>query len=600
MSFDGIVTGAVARQLHKMLAGARIEKIYQPESDEIVLHCHAGRDKHKLYLSCSSNHARIHLTSLSDSNPQSPTAFCMLLRKHLQGGRIASVQQKDSERIVEIFVDTVNELGFAVNKKIIAEIMGKHSNIVLVDLTTNKIIDSIKRISIDVNRYRQLLPGLPYVYPPSQNKLNCYGLTQAAFCEALGGDAPVTPKALMSAVCGISPTFAEELCLRTTAATSATAACTPVQPTAYLDKPCSSLTAAQVWPVLSATLQQIEQNSNPCAVYVDEQRGPVEFHAMPLLGYAGCQELLFDDISAACDFFYSHRASSNRVRQKTGDLTRTVDAMLQKLYLKKKRLSEDLLAAEQSETYRLYGELLTVNMHLLSPGMETVRVLNYYDNSQLAIPLDKKLSPVRNAQRYFKLYAKSKTALREKRIQLDEAQQDLEYLESVSIFIQQAHTFEAVESIRQELTELGYLKKRRQTGKPARTKPTPYTYTTSDGFRVAAGHNNKENDYLTFKLADKRDIWLHTKDIPGSHVILYTEGRSPSETALREAAAIAAWHSKAQTSENVPVDYVTVRHVKKPGGAKPGMVIFTDNRTLYVDPALPKPQAEDAPQAKRD
>ena len=570
MSFDGIVTGAVARQLHSCLLGAKIEKVYQPEGDEIVIHCHAGREKHKLYMSSHSSHSRVHLTSGADSNPPNPSAFCMLLRKHLQGGRIASVEQKESERIIEISVDTVNELGFTVNKKLIAEIMGKHSNIILVDLTTGKIIDSIKRVSIDINRYRQLLPGLPYVYPPSQNKLNAYELTEETFCAALIDKEPLGPKALMNAICGVSPTFATEVCHRATSGR---------------DLP---LTAAQTWPVFRQMMDQILEGTLQASVYVDPQRGPVEFHAVPLLSYAGAEEHLFSDISAACDYYYGNKESSNRVRQKTNDLTRTVDAMLQKLYLKKKRLSEDLLDAEKADNYRLYGELLMANMHMIQAGMDKVTVLNYYDNSQITIPLDVKLSPSRNSQRYYKLYAKAKTAVKEKQLQLEDTQQDLDYLESVATFIDQAETYESVEAIRQELTELGYLKRRKITGKPVKTKLKPYEYTTSDGFRVSAGHNNKENDYLTFKLADKKDIWFHTKDIPGSHVVLYTDGHEVTETALFEAAAIAAHHSKGQSSENVPVDYVPIRHVKKPNGAKPGMVIFTNNRTLYVNPALPK------------
>lgn len=574
MSFDGIVTGAVARQLNRRLLGARIEKIYQPESDEIVLHCHLGREKYKLYLSSNSAHCRVHLTETTYSNPPSPSAFCMLLRKHLQGGRIAGIEQKDSDRILEISVDTVNELGFSVNKMLIAEIMGKHSNIVLIDFHTKKIIDSIKRVSIDINRHRQLLPGLPYVYPPSQEKRNAYSLTKEDFLEALKQKNPLTPRDLVNTVCGVSPTFAEEVCFR-----------------AQKEKD-APLTASQVWPVFSQMMEQILSEQGPAAVYADSRRGPVEFHALPLLSYVGSQQYLFKDISSACDYYYSHKASSNRVRQKAYELAKAVDAMLQKLYLKKKRLAEDLLEAEHSERYRLFGELLTANLHKIQPGMSQVTVQNYYDNTPLTIPLEQKLSPSRNSQRYFKLYAKAKTAVKEKQIQLDETQQDLDYLESISTFLQQAETCEAAEAIRQELTELGYLKKRKQSGKPVRMKMKPFSYTTSDGFCVFAGHNNKENDYITFQLADKRDLWLHTKDIPGSHVILHTQGQKATETALREAASIAAFHSKGRESENVPVDYVPLRHVKKPNGAKPGMVIFTNNRTLYVNPCLPQTEEE--------
>lgn len=556
-----MVTGAVAHQLNSVLAGGKIEKIYQPEADEIIMNIHAGRDNHKLYISSNSSHARIHLITETTSNPLNPMGFCMLLRKHLQGGRITAVMQKDSERIVEILVDTINELGFSVNKKLIVEIMGKHSNIIVVDIASGKIIDSIKRISIDVNRYRQLLPGQPYVYPPSQGKVPYYGITEVqveAFIENAGGNAA---KALMSNIQGISPLIAEEIVYQ------------------------AGRREKSLYNVLRSFTDRIGSEKPEPRVYLQEDGTPFDFHLFPLGTISGYYtEKKFTDISEALSYYYSNKSSSNRIRQKSSDLDRAVANSLDKLYLKKQRLSEDLLKAENSDIYRLYGELLTANMHQIKQGASQAEVLDYYTNETVSIPLDPRFSPIQNAQRYYKKYSKAKTAVTEKNIQLEEANSDIAYLESVLSYIEKASSVEEIEELRLELAEGGYLRRRKNSFKPNRSKPAPFQYTTSDGFRVLVGRNNKENDILTFKTASGKDIWFHTKDIPGSHVILFTEGKSISETAIFEAAAVAAYHSKGRESENVPVDYTQVRHVKKPNGAKPGMVIFTDNKTVYVNP----------------
>ncbi len=570
MSFDGMVTGAVAHQLSSKLTGGKIEKIYQPEADEIILNVHSGRENYKLYISSNSSHARIHMITEATSNPMNPMGFCMLLRKHLQGGRITSICQKDSERIVEISVDTMNELGFSVNKKLIIEIMGKHSNIIVVDIASNRIIDSIKRISIDVNRYRQLLPGQQYVYPPSQGKVPYYGLTFSqveSFIENAGDN---TAKALMSNIQGISPLIAEEIVYQAGQLTSAQT---------------DSIPATAFSSVLDRFVEQISTDNPSPRVYLQEDGIPFDFHLFPLRTISDYyKELSFSDISEAITYYYSNKSSSNRIRQKSSDLDRAVGNSLDKLYLKKQRLSEDLLKAENSDIYRLYGELLTANLHQIKQGVSQTEVLDYYKNENVTIPMDPRLSPIQNAQRYYKKYSKSKTAITEKNIQLKEANTDIAYLESVLAYIEKATSIEEIEELRQELVEGGYLRRRKNNFKPGKSKPAPYQYTTSDGFRVLVGRNNKENDILTFKTASGKDIWFHTKDIPGSHVILFPDGKSITETSIFESAALAAYHSKGRESENVPVDYTQVRHVKKPSGAKPGMVIFVDNKTVYVNP----------------
>ena len=578
MAFDGLITRAVAFELNETLKGGKIEKIYQPEAEELIFHIHSKSGDSKLYISSASSHARIHLITQNIDNPASPPAFCMLLRKYLQGGRIASITQKDWERVFDFEIETMGEMGFPQTKYLTVEIMGKHSNIILWDKATGKIIDSIKRISFDLSRVRQLLPGNPYTYPPTQGKMPITEVT-LSFLESLIATETVASeedhlsKALLNNVQGISPAIADQLASQS-----------------------------------AAGLQQLESNidyiakalegRHPLEPVVYEKEGtPVEFHVFPLFAQEDFYDKKsFKTVSEMLEYYYTNKASSNRTKQKNEDLSRSLKAALQKLYLKKQRLSEDLLAAEKADIYRLYGELLTANIHNVKTGQEKVDLNNYYDNSTLTVPLDIKLSPVQNAQSYFKKYGKAKTALKEKKSQLEEVQSDIIYLESVAAFIEQAGSPEEAEAIRTELVEGGFLRHRKNKFQTKKVKAAPHSYTIGQelsrgqGFKVMAGRNNKDNDMLTFKTASRTDIWLHTKDIPGSHVILFTGGLSPEdlpEGVISEAAAIAAYHSKGQTSENVPVDYVQVRHVKKPAGARPGMVIFTNNKTIWVDPALP-------------
>lgn len=554
MAFDGIITYAVVKELQDKICLGKIEKVYQPENDELVFHIHTKKGNVKLYASVNSARACLHFIDENLPNPPAPLAFCMLLRKHLQGGRIVSIEQRGCERIVEISLETLNELGFTVSKKLIFEIMGKHSNIVLTDVSTGKIIDSIKHVSIDVNRARQLLPGMEYQYPPAQDKISFKEIS-AEELDALAPDG----KAILSRVGGISPAFARELAGRKDRA-------------AYLQK----------------LVEEIKSGAYIPRVYTDEARAPQEFYITDLSEYEdAAQRLDFSSLSSCIAYYFANKASSSRLKQKSHDLVRTVSGLLDKLYLKKQRLSEDLLKAENSEDLRLYGELLTASMHSIRQGDRWAEVTNYYDGSTVKIPLDPRYTPAKNAQLYFKRYGKSKTAVKEKQIQLTETEEELRYLESVLAYLNNCGELEEIEALRTELTETGYLRRRKTGFKEKKYKPAPHQYTTTDGFTVLVGRNNKENDLLTLRTAAKTDVWLHTKDIPGSHVIVQTGGKEITETALREAAAIAAYHSKGRQSGNVPVDYVKVKYVKKPAGAKPGMVIFTNNKTIWVDPALP-------------
>lgn len=568
MAYDGIITYAIARELSDRITLGKIEKVYQPASEEILMHIHTRNGNVKLFMSCNSQSARVCLTKGSYTNPEQPPAFCMLMRKHLQGGRITELRQRESERIIEMDIEALNELGFTVSRRLIIEIMSKHSNIVLVDIESGKIIDSIKRISIDVNRYRQILPGVIYRYPPAQDKIPFREVTADTML-------PHSDRALMNRIGGISPAISREMLKY------------------CYDRDDASIVSAYPAKRLAEIIASVDDGSMVPRVYIDDKGTPREFHITELAEYDGLEKRVFAGVSECVEFFFSNREASNSVRQKAQPLLKSVQASLSKALLKKKKLSEDLLNAENSDKYRLYGELLTANIHMVEPGARRVTVTNYYDGSDIEIPLDEKINAAANAQKYFKKYSKARTAIHEKKAQLEDNERDIEYLESVIQNIEAADNVPLLESIRDELEQTGYVRRRAKAWQRKRkaSRPEPIRYTLSDGTRVLVGRNNIENDYLTMKLAAKTDVWMHTKDIPGSHLIMQLgDGRSvndlPAEL-IYEAASIAAYHSKAGGSSNVPVDYVPVRYVKKPNGAKPGMVIFTHNRTVYVDPKLP-------------
>ncbi len=576
MAFDGIFTAAVACELDRLLTLGKIEKVYQPESDELVFLVHTKQGNRKLYMSCASGHAGVYLTERSFENPAQPMALCMLLRKHLQGARIAGISQHGAERILEIEFETMNELGFSVNKRLIIEIMGKHSNICLTDDESGKIIDCLKHVSIDVNRVRQLLPGKVYEYPPVQDKVPFWEAGAEDFERIIGAIKPAEssssakalPKLILSGIGGISPAVAQLLADKATAGG-----------------------AAEAVKALDEIRESLKNGSFTPLVYLDEKDNPVAFQVVELPENEGCGKKVFELAGSCAEFYFAGKAGSNRMRQKSSDLRHTLKGTLEKLYLKKQKLSEELHKAENSDHFRLYGELLTANLHMIEPGADSVTVVSYYDGQEVTIPLDKRFSGSRNAQNYFKKYGKAKTAIHEKQVQLSETDMDINYLESALAMADNAETLEEMEIIREELTEQGYLRRRKNLYAPKKVKSKPIEYRVSGGYRVLVGRNNIENDMLTFKMAGNKDIFMHTKDIHGSHLILFSEGKTADELGEKvifEAAAIAAYYSQARDSENVPVDFMPVKLVKKPAGAKPGMVIFTGNRTVWVNPALPK------------
>ncbi len=559
MAFDGIVVAGLARELNQLLSEAKVEKIYQPEKDELVLFLYAPEGKKKLYLSCNNHHPGLYLTQEQYTNPEQPPSFCMLLRKHLQTSKIQWIRQKDRERIIEIQFETKNDMQDIVKKKLIVEIMGKHSNVTLVELPSMTILDCLKHVSFEISRARQLLPGLSYEYPPSQGKTDIFDLTEETL-SCVASHANPSEK-LLDLGQGLSPLVAGEI--------------TKVPEKERIQKELRTIQNT----IFSMAYQP--------TVYQNHKSEVMDFHIIPISSYEKeYQTKKFSTISESIAFYYTHRDSANRIKQKSLTLHKSVQGLLKKSYLKKQRLLEDLDRAKDHKKYQLYGELLTANLHQVPSGKSQVNLYNYYDDTRVDLTLDPRLSPSQNAQRYFKKYAKSKVALVEKKVQLDLTLEDIAYLESVQTHLSQVETVEEVDNLRLELAELGYVRKSKL---PKRTgKKQPQKYQSSRGFTIWAGKNNKENDHITFHLAKKEDLWFHTKDIPGSHVVLITDRQKVDPATLEEAASIAAYYSKGRNSENVPVDYTQIAHVKKPKGAKPGKVIFTHNKTLYVTPKLPE------------
>ena len=528
MAYDGFMAAAALSEMKQSLEGSKIEKISQPEPDQILMQLRTQNGRKKLLLDVSPQGSRIQFTELDLENPAVAPNFCMLLRKHIQGGVITAARQHDMERLIELDISTINEMGYSQLKRLVVETMGKHSNIVLLDAESGKIIDSIKRVSIDINRVRQILPGVIYEYPPAGNLLNNRGY------------GPTTNAAIENGA--VLPEFAES---------------SPGGIRSY--------------------------------VYVSKDGAPRDFHVFHMPQYLSeYEEKEFPTLCSAMDWFYSRKQSTNRQMQRASDLSRHVNALIDKYLLKKQRLLEEIKKADDADIYRLKGELLNANLQLAAPGAKKVKVVSYYDGSELEIELDEKLSAAKNAQNYYKKYAKLKSSKKEKEAQLAECEADVDYLRSVQAMAQNAGTAEELDFIREELASECYVRQRAEQKKKKKSKPSPRRYKLPSGLEVLVGRNNSENDYITFKLAQKTDWWFHTKDIHGSHVILVCNGTDPSPEDMYGAAAIAAWFSKGRDSQNVPVDYAPARHVKKPAGAKPGKVIFTNNGTVWIDPEDPE------------
>ena len=570
MAFDGAFLYAVKREIEP-LTGTRVDKIHQPSRDELVLHLRGYDGVARLLISTAGDSARLHLTTQNIDNPAVPPMFCMLLRKHLGGGKLTAVRQDGLERILFLDFACVNELGDRVQLTLACEVMGRYSNCILIG-NDGKVIDSLRR-NADVTRERVLLPGFPYEMPHRSRRLNFLETEDDTICSALLlAPEQRLDKALVSLFEGVSPLLAREWAY-------------------YVSRE----------PLMSRQLTKDQQERLLFILHRTAemlQNGTCQFHILQtpegeLKDYCFLRPAQYGTLMTVCpmpdasttlDEFYAQRDLRARMRQRANDLFKLLMNRLDRVARRIDNQRTELSQTAQMEQNKLYGDLLSANLYRLQKGDTAAVLENFYDADcpQIRIPMRSELTPAQNAQRYYTLYRKAATAKEKLAEQIAQGEQEYAYLESVFDVLSRAETETELLLLREELVQQGYLRSRMKQKPPKQTPPM--LYRTSEGFPVLVGRNNRQNDQLTLKQAARSDIWLHTQNIPGSHVILVTDGQEPGEASLREAAVLAAYHSHARDSAQVPVDYTRVRYVHKPNGAKPGMVIFTHQQTLYVKP----------------
>lgn len=559
MAFDGLFTRGIVHELSGKLSGGRINKIHQPYKNEVVLIIRAKGENFKLLLSAHPAYARVQLTEEQYENPSEAPMFCMFLRKHLEGAIIENIRQIGLDRIVVFEIKGKDEIGDVTHKSLYVEIMGRHSNIVLVDEKNQLILDSIKHIPPSMNSYRSVLPGHEYILPPEQNKLNPLEATEEDVLRAIDFNSGKLDRQLVENFQGLSPLFAKEIVFQAKLANRVT-----------LPK------------TFCSVMKKVAEHDYDFAITYGENKEA--FYLFPLEHLNG-EYRFFESPSALLDRYFFGKAERDRVKQRAQDVERLIRKEKEKNEKKIKKLLETLEQAKNAEKYKRFGELLTSYMFQLKKGMEEIELVDFYDENggTVVIPLDPQKSPSENAQYYFTKYDKAKTALIAAKEQIEKAKEEVAYFETL---LQQVETASPkdIEEIREELIEEGYLRQRQQKKqkKQKNMKPQIERYRASDGTEILVGKNNKQNEYLTNKLARRDEIWMHTKDIPGSHVVIRSS--DPSEQTLLEGAILAAYFSKARNSSSVPVDYTKIRHVKKPHGAKPGFVIYENQQTIYVTP----------------
>ena len=576
MPLDALCLSGVVAELKPILTGAKIDKVHQPGRDEIILALRLGRGNGRLLLSASPNHPRLQMTELSRENPDAPPMFCMLLRKHLMGGRILSVEQPHLERIVELRLEVLDELGDRKERRLILEAMGRRANLVLVD-DQGRIVDCLRRVDGDMSAQRQLLPGLFYRLPPAMDKADPTALDEEGWLrqvEQAPGESRVDHW-LLDTFGGWSPLVCREIAFRAGGRVDVT-----------FDElgPQGRVRVAEAAEML---LNSVKENSFMPTVISIEKR-PKDFTFFPAEQYeeAGACAA-YPTFSALMDRFYEQRENQERIRQKGQDLIRSVTNARDRTARKIANQQRELDATQDRERLRQFGDIITSNLHTMERGMATLRALDFYDpeGAEVDIKLDPLLTPKQNAAKYYKEYNKATTAEEMLTIQLEKGRRELDYLNSVLENITLAEGERDLQEIRQELADTGYLRRQiKGKDKGRRLSPKPMEFRSTAGLRISVGKNNVQNDLLTCKQAFKSDIWFHTQKIHGSHVILWTGGAQPDLQSLNEAACLAAWFSQGRESGKVPVDYTPVKYVKKPAGARPGMVVYTTYETAWVTP----------------
>ncbi len=581
MAFDGVTVASLVAELNKCLAGGRIYKIYQPEMDELNIifkpQSDSGgkRENIRLLLSASASLPLAYISRSIRENPLTAPNFCMLLRKHIGNGRLLRVYQPDFERIMVFEIAHLDELGDMRTKKLIVEIMGKHSNIIFVD-EKNTIIDSIKHISGQISSVREVLPGRTYVFPPSQNKKPPYEVDEAFFMEEILAKPLPAAKAIYSMVTGFSSVIGQELCYR--------AGVDGDLPAAALD----AEQKQQLWQAFSGMVsQEILKGAFAPAIYM-ESDVPVEYGAVPLTLYGDLEKEEFESISQVLYQYYALKDRVTHIRQKSSELRRIVSTAVERTSRKYDLQLKQLRDTEKREKFRIYGELLQTYGYSAKPGAKSFQAVNYYDGNEITIPLDDRMSALDNAKKYFEKYNKLKRTYEALSLLVQESKADLEYLLSVQNSLNIAMTEQDLQEIRQELIVAGFIRKKQTSGKNHRTaKSKPLHYISSDGFHMYVGKNNLQNEEITFKLANGNDLWFHAKKIPGSHVIVKLSGREDvPDTTYEEAGRLAAYYSSGRDNPKVEIDYTRRMQLKKPVGAKPGYVIYHTNYSMVCVPDI--------------
>lgn len=561
MAFDGIMMTMVRREMSGALIGSRVNQIYQPARDELVFAFRTQQGTKKVLIRLSDS-PRVHISSCSIENPPVPPMLCMLLRKRLGGARLSDITQPKNERVLCLHFEALNEIGDREKLKLYIEIMGRYSNAVLTD-GEDRVIDTVRRIDFSVSEERVLLPKMPYELPRMQDKLCIEENEPETICERidmLGGD----DRAALNTIQGISPMIAREICYR-------------AEKDSMLEQ-------------VSALKRLVEEGKGEPTLIYKTDGSPMDFAFMDIRQYEGALTVRrFETFGELLDTFFSDRDRLARMKARSADIGKLLNNGIDRLSRKINLQRADLKKCADREQLRIKGDLLQANLYRIERGATSVTVENFYDenNATVTIKLDPTVSPAMNAQRCYKEYNKAKTREVMLTEQIQKATEELAYLESVQEMLSRCESEAELSAIREELREQGYIKTQKGASKRKDKPLPPIEYESSDGFRILVGRNNKQNDQLTLRTANKNDLWLHTKEIHGSHVIIVADGKEISDTAIMEAARIAAMHSKGKDSAQVPVDYTRVKNVSKPNGALPGKVIYVNYNTVYVTPGIP-------------
>ncbi len=569
MAFDGITVACMAHELNKRLSGGRISKIAQPEPDELFLTIKTQKENLRLLLSASASLPLVYLTETNKPGPLTAPNFCMLLRKHINGGRILSVTQPSMERILRFEIEHLDEMGDLCRKYLVMELMGKHSNIIFCT-DTDKIIDSIKHVSAQVSSVREVLPGREYFIPDTQEKSNPLDITEEAFTSLIKGKESKLSKALYTSLTGLSPLAAEEICHLASLDSDRAAGSYETDELIHLYR------------TLDRFLEPVRTGACKPAIYYDKN-APVEFSCLPLTLYKDNRKECFDTVSRMLERYYAEKNTLTRIRQKSTDLRRIVQTALERNIKKYDLQAKQLKDTEKRDKYRIYGELINTYGYSVEPGSKSFEAVNYYTGENVTIPLDPQIPVQENAKKYFDKYGKLKRTCEAVTTLLTETGAEIEHLKSIQTALDIALKEEDLVQIKEELIASGYIRKRPAGSKKPKITSRPFHYISSDGYHMYVGKNNLQNDELTFQLAKGNDWWFHAKGAPGSHVIVQTGGDELPDRTFEEAARLAAYYSSNRQAEKIEIDYVEKKHVKKPNKAKPGFVVYYTNYSMMID-----------------